>query len=109
MDISKPFGSARFFAFALSLDKQLAEDLKIKGCVFCKGALHFSCYQRKSRFLLTLRCLMDGIPFLVCAAPKKGVGVAVDLCRFAMRALARIALEFFCYAIFYALEVRRGP
>ena len=49
MDISKPFGSARFFAFVLSLDKQLAEDLKIKGCVFCKGALHFSCYQRKSR------------------------------------------------------------
>ena len=49
MDISKLFGSARFFAFAQSLDEQLADDLKQKGCPFCGGALHFSCYQRKSR------------------------------------------------------------
>ena len=49
IDILKAFGSARFLAFAVSLDEQFADELRKKGCPFCKGALNSSWYQRKSR------------------------------------------------------------
>ena len=50
IDILKTYGNARFLAFAASLDKEFASDLKQKDCPFCKGPLNSAYYQRKSRF-----------------------------------------------------------
>ena len=87
IDISNIFGNTTFFAFAVTLDTELAESLRLKGCPKCSGTLNYGCYSRKSRspFKAPLPENWDRFFSLCCSAEGCRVRVRPPSVRYAGR------------------------
>ena len=100
--------SPTFFAFLLEIDRDLAEGVRLLGCIACGGPLHQGHYQRKPRgYGCGARSPMDTIRFSFCCGTCRGREKPVSV-RFLGRRVYWGVMVVLATALCAGLNLRRG-